>query len=140
MPTFQSPLNAMDLVVINRQFCEELVEPYGLDHPELLQNILDEYNKYETLDDEKEKAIQKACCLMVGLVFHQPFKNGNKRTAVSVSIIMMKDHGFTIREYETDATQQEFYQLLENTMLKMDGDESIKPDLENYLRENLIKI
>ena len=36
--------------------------------------------------DDKEKAIQKACCLMTGLVFDQPFKNGNKRTSVAIII------------------------------------------------------
>ena len=77
---------------------------------------------------------------MVGLVFHQPFKNGNKRTAVSISLIMMKDNGFKIKGYETEEVQKVFYQLLNNTMMKMEGDESIKPDLENYLRENLINV
>ena len=140
MVTFERPINAMDLIVINRQFCKELGETYGLDYHDLLQNILDEYNKYDTYDDVKEKTIQKACCLMVGLVFHQPFKNGNKRTAVSISLIMMKDNGFKIKGYETEEVQKVFYQLLNNTMMKMEGDESIKPDLENYLRENLINV
>ncbi len=140
MVTFEIPLNAMDVIIIDRQFCGDSNETYGLDYPELLQSILDEYSKYETFDDAKEKTIQKACCIMVGLVFHQPFKNGNKRTAVSISLIMMKDNGFKIKGYETEEVQEEFYDLLDKTMMKMEGDESIKPDLENYLRENLIKI
>jgi len=78
----------MDIIIINREFCKDLGEQYGLDHPELLQKILDEYNSFDSLDDEKEKAIQKTCCLMVGLVFDQPFKNGNKRTALAVSKVI----------------------------------------------------
>lgn len=130
----------MDIIIVDRYFCKNSNEVYGLDHPDILQKILDEYNTYDTLDDQKEKAVQKACCLMEGLVFGQPFKNGNKRTSFAVSRVMMKVHGYAIEGYETEVKQEEFYNLLEKTMLKMEGDPTIKTELETYLRENLINI
>jgi prophage maintenance system killer protein len=133
-------LNAMDTIIVNRKFCEDLGEPYGLDHPEILQKILDEYRTHDSIEDEKEKVIQKATCLLAGLVFYQPFKNGNKRTSLSISRIMMKTHHHTINGYETDAIQEEVYNLLNKTMMKMEGDPTIKTEIEDYLRENLIKI
>lgn len=137
--SFFQILNAMDIIIVNREFCKDLGEQYGLDHPDILQKVLDEYNVFDKIEDQKEKAVQKACCLMVGLVFGQPFKNGNKRTSLAVARVMMKAHGYTIEGYETEKKQEEFYNLLEKTMLKMEGDPTIKTELEDYLRENLIK-
>jgi len=138
--SFFKIVKPLDVIVIDREFCKESDEVYGLDHPDIFQNIINEYNAYDSLQDEKEKAIQKATCFLAGLVFEQPFKNGNKRTALSVSRSMMKSYNFTMKGYETDAIQEEVYNLLENTMLKIGGDPTIKTEIEEYLRENLIKI
>lgn len=89
--------------------------------------------------DDKEKAIQKACCLMTGLVFDQPFKNGNKRTSVAISLLLMRINHYDIG-YTQEEKQKIFYELLENTMLKMEGDKTIISDIEKFLQENIIKI
>lgn len=138
--SFFKILNPLDVVVIDRNFCKESGEVYGLDHPDILQNTIDEYNSYDSIQDEKEKAIQKATCFLAGLVFEQPFKNGNKRTSLSIARSMMKSYNYTIDGYETDAIQEEVYNLLEGTMLKMEGAPTIKTEIEDYLRKNLIKI
>jgi len=138
--SFFITLNPLDVIIVNRKFCKELGEPYELSYPDMLQSIIDEYNSYDSLPDEKEKAIQKACCLFVGLVFEQPFKNGNKRSALSISLIMMKYHKHKINGYENEEVQEKFYKLLDKTMMKMEGDLTIKSELYDYLRENLIKI
>ncbi len=140
MSFFEGVLRPMDVIVVNRQFCKQLDEQYGLDHPDILQRILDEFNGYNKLDDDKEKAVQKACCLMVGLVFDQPFKNGNKRTSVAISLLMMRIHHYDIEGYKQEEKQEKLYELLYQTMMKMEGDKTIKPELEKYLRENMIKI
>jgi len=140
MSFFDGVLKPMDLIVVNRQFCEQSNEQYGLDHPDILQQILDEFNGYNKLNDDKEKAIQKACCLMVGLVFDQPFKNGNKRTSVSISLLIMRIHNYDIDGYRNEEKQKKFYNLLDKTMMKMEGDNTIKIELEEYLRNNMIKI
>jgi len=140
MSFFDGVLKPMDLIVVNRQFCEQLNEQYGLDHPDILQQILDEFNGYNKLNDDKEKAIQKVCCLMVGLVFDQPFKNGNKRTSVAISLLIMRIHHYDIDEYRNEEKQKKFYNLLDKTMMKMEGDKTIKIELEEYLRNNMIKI
>lgn len=140
MSFFEGVLNQEDVIVINKQFCNQLDEPYGLDCPKTLQQILNEFNEYNKLKDEKEKAIQKACCLLVGLVFEQPFKNGNKRTSVAISLLMMRIHHYNIKEYEQEEKQEQFYNLLNKTMMKMEGDQSIRSELEQYLRKNIVKI
>ena len=130
----------MNVIVVNRQFCKQLGEQYGLDYPEKLQEIVDEVNSYSNLEDDREKAIQKACCLMKGLVFDQPFKNGNKRTAVALSLLLMRTHHHDIEGYAQKDKQKIFYELLEKTMMKMEGDKTIRVDLEKFLRENITKI
>lgn len=140
MSFFDGVLTPMDIIVVDRQFCEQLDEPYGLDEPEKLQEIVDEINSYNKLDDDKEKAIQKACCLMTGLVFDQPFKNGNKRTSVAMSLLLMRIHNYDIKGYKQEEKQKIFYELLENTMMKIEGDKTIRTDIEKFLRENIIRI
>ena len=140
MSFFEGVLNQEDVIVINKQFCQQLDEPYGLDHPKTLQKILDEFNEYNKLEDDKEKSIQKACCILTGLVFEQPFKNGNKRTSLALSLLMMRIHHHDIQGYEQEKKQEEFYELLNKTMMKMEGDQTIKSELEQFLRENIIKI
>jgi prophage maintenance system killer protein len=132
MSFFDGVLTPMDIIVVNRQFCEQLGESYGLDYPEKLQEIVDEINSYNKLDDNKEKAIQKACCLMTGLVFDQPFKNGNKRTSVAISLLLMRIHNYDIDEYKQEEKQKIFYELLENTMMKMEGDKPLELILRNF--------
>ena len=87
-----------------------------------------------------KKTIQKACSLLVGLVFDQPFKNGNKRTAVAISLILMRIHHHDIEGYKQEEKQKIFYEPLENTMMKMEGDKTIRSDIEKFLRKNTIKI
>ena len=138
--SFFQILNAMDMIIIDREFCKDSNEVYGLDHPDILQTILDEYNSFDGMEDGKEKAVLKGTCLLAGLVWGQPFKNGNKRTALAISRVMINENHHRIKDYETEEKQEEVYDLLEKTMLKMEGDPTIKTELESYLRENLIKI
>lgn len=140
MSFFDGILKPMDVIVTNRQFCKQSNEQYGLDHPDMLQDVVNEFNQYNNLTDDREKAIQKACCLLSGLVFEQPFKNANKRTAVSLSLIMIRIHHHDIEGYKQEEKQKKFYKLLEKTMLKMEGDDTIKLEIENYLHKNIIRL
>jgi len=133
-------LSIDDVILVNKQFCKNLYEPYGLDDPAQLQMIVSEINNYNKLSNEKEKAILKMTSLLVGLVFGQPFKNGNKRTAVALSLLLIRSHHYDISDYRNETKQKIFYELLEKTMLKMEGDPTIKPEIENFLRNNLIRI
>lgn len=130
----------MDVIIINRQFCKQSNEQYGLDHPAILQNIVNEFNQYNNLADDGEKVIQKASCLLAGLVFEQPFKNGNKRTAAALSLVVMRMHNYDIKGYKQEKKQKEFFDLLEKTMMKMEGDVTIRMEIENYLRKNVTNV
>ena len=77
---------------------------------------------------------------MTGLVFDQPFKNGNKRTSVVLSLLLMRICHYDVKGYKQEETQKILYELLENTMMKMEGDKTIRVDIEKFLRENIVKI
>ena len=140
MPIFDGILSTDDVVIVNQQFCKQLDEPYGLDYPEQLEKIVHEINSYNELKNDKEKTMLKTTCLLVGLVFERPFKNGNKRTAVALSILIMRSHNYDIKDYKSEIQQKKFYELLEKTMLKMEGDPTIKSEIEEFLKENVIKV
>ena len=140
MPLSDEILSTDDVIIVNQQFCKQLDEPYGLDYPEQLEKIVNEINNYNKLQNDKEKAILKMTCLLVGLVFGQPFKNGNKRTSVALSLLIIRSHDYDIKDYQIETQQKKFYELLEKTMLKMDGDPTVKSEIENFLRDNMTKI
>ena len=100
MSFFDGMLTPMDVIVVKQQFCKQLDKSYELDYPEKLQEIVDEINSYNKLEDGREKAIQKVCCLMTGLVFDQLFKNGNKRISVALALLVMRIHHYDIDGYK----------------------------------------
>lgn len=116
MSIFDGVLSTDDVIIVNQQFCKQLDELYGLDYPEQLEKIVDEINRYNGLSDDKEKAILKTTCLLVGLVFEQPFKNGNKRTSVALSLLIIRSHNYDIKDYKNEIQQKKFYELLEKTV------------------------
>ena len=140
MSISEGVLSMDDVILVNKQFCEQLDEPYGLDDQEQLEKIIEEVNSYNRLSDDKEKAILKATCLLAGLVFGQPFKNGNKRTAVALSLLLIRSHHYDIKDYKSETKQKMFYELLEKTMLKMELDPTIRSEIESFLRDNLTRI
>jgi hypothetical protein len=52
----------------------------------------------------------------------------------------MRIHNYDIKGYKQEEKQKMFYELLENTMMKMEGDKTIRTDIEKFLRENITKI
>ena len=53
---------------------------------------------------------------------------------------MIRSHNCNIKDYKNEIQQKRFYELLEKTMLKMEGDTTIKSDIEKFLRENVIEV
>ena len=71
-------LSTDDVIIVNQQFCKQLDEPFGLDYPEQLEKIVNEINRYNELSDDKEKAILKTTCLLVGWYLSSSSKMATK--------------------------------------------------------------
>jgi len=137
---FQGNLNQDNVIEANKQMCEQSNEEYGLDDPEKLDEIIFNIQSVDRIENKRERIIRKVSLLLVGLGYNQPFKNGNKRTALSISILMLRLTQFDIPFY-TKEQKKEVFDLLENLMFKFEDDiPDLIPEVEHFLRDRIVKI
>lgn len=58
MSFFEGVLKKFDVTLVNKQFCNQLNEEYGLDHEDILNNTLSEFNKYNSIKEDREKVMR----------------------------------------------------------------------------------
>lgn len=135
---FAGNLNKEHFIEANKQICRQANEIYGLDNEEDLDSIITQIQSYDSIVDNKERLVKKISAIIGGLGYLQPFKNGNKRTALSVSILFLRTNGFDL-PYGNKENKKEIFKILENTMFKFEGDD-IYTEIENFLRSRIVKI
>ncbi len=137
---FQGNLNRDNVIEANKQICHQSKEIYGLDYPEKLDEIIVNIQNMDKIEDAKERIIRKVSLLIAGLSYDQPFKNGNKRTSLSITILLLRINHFDL-PYDTKDKQREIFKLLENIMYKFEDDvPEIVTEIEDFLREQIVKI
>ena len=68
----------------------------------------------------------------------QPFSNGNKRTALTISIYFLRKNGFDL-PIMSKGEEKELFDLLEKTIFKDESDETIISEVEDYLSKKVTK-
>lgn len=137
---FQGNLNRDNVIEANKQICHQSKEIYGLDYPEKLDEIITNIQNMDKIEDAKEQIIRKVSLLLAGLSYDQPFKNGNKRTSLSLTILLLRINHFDL-PYDTKDKQREIFKLLESMMYKFEDDVTgIVTETEDFLRERIVKI
>ena len=137
---FQGNLNRDNVIEANKQICHQSKEIYGLDYPEKLDEIIINIQNMDKIEDAKEQIIRKVSLLLTGLSYDQPFKNGNKRTSLSLTILLLRINHFDL-PYDTKDKQHEIFKLLESMMYKFEDDiPEIVTEIEDFLRERIVKI
>jgi len=137
---FQGNLNRDNVIEANKQICHQSKEIYGLDYPEKLDEIIVNIQNMDKIEDAKEQIIRKVSLLLAGLSYDQPFKNGNKRTSLSLTILLLRINHFDL-PYDTKDKQHEIFKLLESMMYKFEDDiPEIVTEIEDFLRERIVKI
>lgn len=137
---FQGNLNRDNVIEANKQICHQSKEIYDLDYPEKLDEIIVNIQNIDKIEDAKEQIIRKVSLLLVGLSYDQPFKNGNKRTSLSLTILLLRINHFDL-PYDTKDKQREIFKLLESMMYKFEDDVTgIVTEIEDFLRERIVKI
>ena len=137
---FQGNLNRDNVIEANKQICHQSKEIYGLDYPEKLDEIIVNIQNMDKIEDAKEQIIRKVSLLLAGLSYDQPFKNGNKRTSLSLTILLLRINHFDL-PYDTKDKQREIFKLLESMMYKFEDDVTgIVTEIEDFLRERIVKI
>ncbi len=135
---FVGRLNKEHFIEANKQICRQSDESYGLDEEEILDSIVSRIQNFDTISDEKEKIVKKVATILGGLGYFQPFKNGNKRTALSVSILFLRVSGFDF-PYGDKQNKKAIFEILENSMFKFEGDD-IYTEIEDFLRKKIVRI
>ena len=59
-------------------------------------DVFDNVNSFNDIADRRERIIRKSAHILGGLAWTQPFSNGNKRTALSVTIYFLRKNGYDI--------------------------------------------
>ena len=137
---FQGNLNRDNVIETNKQICHQSKEIYGLDYPEKLDEIIINIQNMDKIEDAKEQIIRKVSLLLAGLSYDQPFKNGNKRTSLSLTILLLRINHFDL-PYDTKDKQREIFKLLESMMYKFEDDiPEIVIEIEDFLRERIVQI
>lgn len=137
---FKGELDKENVIDANKQICKQSNEEFGLDHPEKLDEIIFNIRGIERIEDEKEKVIRKISILIVGLSYDQPFKNGNKRTSLVISILLLRLSHFDIPFY-TKRQKKEVFDLLVGLMYKFEDDvPKLTDEVEDFLRDRIVEI
>ena len=114
-------------------------EPFGLDNSQTFYDIFRKVNGHSAEPDPKLRIIKKSATLLSGIVWEQPFKNGNKATATAITKYFLQKNGFFF-PLSTDDEEKEYFDLLEKTVNKFEGDDTIYSDIENYLLRKVVRI
>ncbi len=136
---FKGELDSENVIDANKQICQQSNEPFGLDYPEKLDEIVSNIRRIDRIEDSREKIIRKISILIVGLCYDQPFKNGNKRTALVISILLLRLAKYDI-SFHTKEQKHEVFDLLEGLMYKFEDDVPLLIDeVEEFLRKRIVE-
>jgi len=128
-----------NVIDLNRQIVANRDEPFGLDDSQAFYDIFRRVNGFGGESDPKLRMIKKAATLLSGIVWEQPFKNGNKATASAITKYFLQKNGYFF-PLSTDDDEGEYFKLLERTVEKFEGDVTIYFEIERYLLGKVVRI
>ena len=139
MPELFSDASIEYVIELNDIICEQRPEPSGIDDIETFYDIFRMVNGFARESDSKIRIIKKSATLLSGIVWGQPFKNGNKATATATTKYFLRKNGYYLL-WNNDAEEGHYYDLLDKTSLKFEGDSTIYSEIEEYLSDKIQKI
>ncbi len=84
-----------NVIRVNYHIVKHRGEKFGCVIERLL-DVFDNVNSFNDIADRRERIIRKSAHILGGLAWTQPFSNGNKRTALSVTIYFLRKNGYDI--------------------------------------------
>ncbi len=128
-----------EIVEYNQEIVEARNEPFGVNYEEL-QRIFDQINNPAIkFNDEQERVIFQTSCILGGISFHQPFKEGNKETALSLAILFLRRNNFNL-PLDSKEKEKEVFDILEKTIFKFEGDTTIISEIQEFLKNKVVRI
>ena len=128
-----------NMIEYNKGLVEEDGEIYDPDdvHKDILYKIPTWIDSFNYIENRRERMVKKTAQILGTIVYSQPFFNGNKRTALSMSRAYLLRNGFRL-PVNTYQARKGIFDLLFKTVLKTANDPTISTEIEDYLRIHLI--
>lgn len=82
-------------ILNNKQKVEKRGEVFEVDR-DSLHAILSRLNSYNVIQDRRQRIIKKATRILAGISYYQPFNDGNKETAHSMTIFFLQRNSFNL--------------------------------------------
>jgi len=129
-----------NIPLINKHIVEKRPEEHGIDDPDILPRIFARVNGHQNSVNRRERIINMATDIMAGIIFEQPFKNGNKATAMVLSQHFLKEHGFVIPLMVSDNELVELLESVSPLYLSEDKYDIAFTKVRNFLSKNIVEI
>lgn len=128
-----------EIVEYNQEIVEARSEPFGVNWEEL-QRIFHQINDPTIkFNDEQERIIFQASWILGGISFYQPFSEGNKETALSLTILFLRRNNFNL-PLDSKEKEKEVFDILEKTIFKFEGDTTIISEIQEFLKNRIVRI
>ena len=133
-----SPTEVEDVILDNQDLVEGRGECFSVDR-EILNQIFNNMKSSNEIDDKRTRIIKKSAHLLAGISYYQPFREGNKETALSLTISFLRRNGL-ILPLNTKKEKKDIYEILVGTSLKFENDRTIVNEVEEYLSEKVVQL
>ena len=119
---------------------EELVtirgDSFGVNREEL-DKIFEKVNNFDYIENHFDRMIKKSAWILGGVTFYQPFNDGNKETALSLTIYFLRRNGLNL-PINSEQDEKEIMELLKKTVFKFEDDPSIISEVEEFLHRSVV--
>ncbi|MEX2192928.1 MAG: Fic family protein [Nitrosarchaeum sp.] len=127
-----------EIIQDNRDLVNERGDSFGVNKEEL-DKIFDNVNNFGEIFDLRMRIIKKSAWILGGITFYQPFNDGNKETALSLTIHFLRENDMDL-PINSRSDKKEIYELLTKTVLKFEDDPTIISEIEEYLFRKVVCI
>ena len=90
-----SEIAISNIILVNQHICKHRPEIHNVDI-QSLNNIFLNVNQHNEIKDKRKRIVKKSSHLFAGIIFHQPFTNGNKTTAETIMKYFLKINGYQL--------------------------------------------
>ncbi len=125
-----------EIILDNKDLVEEREEPFGVDR-EKLKSVFSRLDSFNNVENKRDRIVRKASHILAEITWNQPFRDGNKEIALSVTKLFLRKNGLDFSLASHDE-KREIFDLLIRTVFKFEGDPSIVSELEDYLSRKIM--
>lgn len=126
------------IIELNRKIVTYGNEPFGV-NINIVYDIINSVNGglFSSILDERERIIRRASIILARITWEQPFEEGNRRTALHLTIQYLNKNKLDLLAGNNKIKKQ-IFNLLKRTIEKFETDESITEEIFQFLNENVI--